>query len=95
MIVVLKKGADEEKVDALKQELTHMGLQLHLSDGVNTSLIGLVGDTTEVDAEWLSALDVVESVKRIKEPYKKANKDMHPKDTVVDIAGRKLSLIHI
>lgn len=90
MIVVLKKGADEEKVDALKQELTHMGLQLHLSDGVNTSLIGLVGDTTEVDAEWLSALDVVESVKRIKEPYKKANKDMHPKDTVVDIAGRKI-----
>lgn len=67
-----------------------MGLQLHLSDGVNTSLIGLVGDTTEVDAEWLSALDVVESVKRIKEPYKKANKDMHPKDTVVDIAGRKI-----
>lgn len=90
MIVVLKKGADEEKVDALKQELTHMGLQLHLSDGANTSLIGLVGDTTEVDAEWLSALDVVESVKRIKEPYKKANKDMHPKDTVVDIAGRKI-----
>ena len=71
MIVVLKKGADEEKVDALKQELTHMGLQLHLSDGVNTSLIGLVGDTTEVDAEWLSALDVVESVKnRIKKPTK-------------------------
>lgn len=90
MIVVLKNGADEEKVDALKQELIHMGLQLHLSDGVNTSLIGLVGDTTEVDAEWLSALDVVESVKRIKEPYKKANKDMHPKDTVVDIAGRKI-----
>ena len=79
MIIVLKKGAEKTKVEALKQELVQMGLQLHLSDGINTSLIGLVGDTTEVDAEWLGALDVVAAVKRIKEPYKKANKDMHPR----------------
>ena len=56
MIIVLKKGAEKTKVEALKQELVQMGLQLHLSDGINTSLIGLVGDTTEVDAEWLGAL---------------------------------------
>lgn len=90
MILVLKKGADEGKVQVLKQQLTDMGLQLHLSDGLDTSLIGLVGDTTEVDEEWLGALDVVASVKRIKEPYKKANKDMHPKDSVIDAAGRKI-----
>lgn len=90
MILVLKKDADRKKVEELKQQLTDMGLGLHLSDGVNTSLIGLIGDTTEVDAEWLGALEIVESVKRIKEPYKKANKDMHPKDTVIDIAGRKI-----
>ena len=90
MIIVLKKGAEKTKVEALKQELVQMGLQLHLSDGINTSLIGLVGDTTEVDAEWLGALDVVAAVKRIKEPYKKANKDMHPKDTVIEVAGRKI-----
>ena len=90
MILVLKKGADENKVESLKQQLKDMGLGLHLSDGANASLIGLIGDTTEVDAEWLGALDVVESVKRIKEPYKKANKDMHPNDTVIDVAGRKI-----
>lgn len=90
MILVLKNGADKEKVEQLKSQLMDMGLKLHLSDGVNTSLIGLIGDTTEVDAEWLGALEVVDAVKRIKEPYKKANKDMHPKDTVIETAGRKI-----
>lgn len=90
MILVLKKGADEKKVESLKQQLKDMGLGLHLSDGIDASLIGLIGDTTEVDAEWLGALDVIESVKRIKEPYKKANKDMHPNDTIIDVSGRKI-----
>ena len=86
----IKKGADEKKVESLKQQLKDMGLGLHLSDGTDASLIGLIGDTTEVDAEWLGALDVIESVKRIKEPYKKANKDMHPNDTIIDVSGRKI-----
>ena len=90
MILVLKQGADERKVEQLKQELVERGLKLHLSQGLNTSLIGLIGDTTEVDEEWLGALDVIESVKRIKEPYKKANRNMHPQDTVIDIAGKKI-----
>ena len=90
MILVLKKGADEKKVESLKQQLKDMGLGLHLSDGTDASLIGLIGDTTEVDAEWLGALDVIESVKRIKEPYKKANKYMHPNDTIIDVSGRKI-----
>ena len=90
MILVLKNNADQKKVEELKKQLTDMGLKLHLSEGMNTSLIGLIGDTTEVDEEWLSALDVVESVKRINEPYKKANRAMHPKDTVIEAGGRKI-----
>lgn len=90
MILVLKKGADKNKVEELKQQLKEMGLTLHLSEGMNTSLIGLIGDTTEIDAEWLGALDVVASVKRIKEPYKKVNIDMHPNPTVVEVCGRKI-----
>ena len=68
MILVLKNNADQKKVEELKKQLTDMGLKLHLSEGMNTSLIGLIGDTTEVDEEWLGALDVIESVKRINEP---------------------------
>ena len=48
MILVLKNNADQKKVEELKKQLTDLGLQLHLSEGMNTSLIGLIGDTTEV-----------------------------------------------
>ena len=68
MILVLKNNADQKKVEELKKQLTDMGLKLHLSEGMNTSLIGLIGDTTEVDGEWLGALEVVETEKRIDEP---------------------------
>ena len=90
MILVLKQGADEKKVEELKQQLMAQGLKLHLSEGINTSLIGLIGDTTEVSEDWLNALDVIESVKRIKEPYKKASKKMHPLPSVFDIEGKKI-----
>ena len=90
MILVLKQGADEKKVEELKQQLMAQGLKLHLSEGINTSLIGLIGDTTEVSEDWLNALDVIEAVKRIKEPYKKASKKMHPLPSVFDIQGRKI-----
>ena len=66
------------------------GLKLHLSQGEDTTIIGLVGDTTEIEPEQLQAFDVVETVKRIKEPYKKANRKMHPEDTVVDVNGIKI-----
>ena len=56
MILVLKNNADQKKVEDLKKQLTDMGLKLHLSEGMNTSLIGLIGDTTEVDEEWLDTL---------------------------------------
>ena len=59
MILVLKRDADERKVEELKQQLIKQGLKLHLSEGLNTSLIGLIGDTTEVSEDWLSALEDV------------------------------------
>lgn len=90
MIIVLKKDAAPNKVDALKEKLTHMGLKLHLSQGEDTMLIGLIGDTSELSEDAFYALDIVESVKRIKEPYKKANRSFHPEDTVIDICGVKL-----
>ena len=90
MIIILKNGANPKKVDALKQDLIKQGFKLHLSDGTESSLIGLIGDTTHVHEDQLRALDVVEDVKRIREPYKKANRSMHPEDTVIDICGRKI-----
>ena len=67
-----------------------MGLQVHFSKGMNTTLLGLVGDTTSVDIGKIASLDIVEEVKRIQEPYKKANRKFHPEDSVVDVNGVKI-----
>ena len=90
MIIILKQNANPEKVEILKQELEHKGFKLHLSQGTQTSLIGLIGDTTSIHEDWLKAMDVVEDVRRIREPYKKASRSMHPENTVVDVCGQKI-----
>ena len=90
MIIILKRNANPQKVEALKEDLTRRGFGLHLSDGTEASLIGLLGETSSIQEDWLRALDVVEDVRRIREPYKKANRSMHPENTVIDICGQKI-----
>lgn len=90
MIIILKQNADKNKVEELKESLLAQGLKLHLSDGTQASLIGLIGDTSHIQEDRLRALDVVEDVRRIREPYKKANRSMHPEETVVDVCGHKI-----
>ena len=90
MIIILKRNANKEKVENLKTELVNQGFKLHLSEGTEASLIGLIGDTSQIHEDWLKANDVVEDVRRIREPYKKANRSMHPDDTVIEVCGRKI-----
>ena len=66
MIIILKQHANPAKVEELKQELIAQGFKLHLSEGTQASLIGLIGDTSHVHDDWLRALDVVDSVRRIR-----------------------------
>ncbi len=90
MIVILKQQADREKKAILKGKLKALGFDIHESKGRETELWGLVGDTSIIDDDYLRANEVVEDVKRIQEPYKMANRKMHPQDTVIDIRGRKI-----
>lgn len=90
MIIVLKPNANPSKVEAFKQDLIDQGFKLHLSEGTVASLIGVIGDTAHIHEDWVRAHDVVESVRRIREPYKKANRSMHPEDTIIDVCGRKI-----
>lgn len=90
MIIILKKNASEAKVEALKQEMTSQGLAIHESEGQNTRLLGLIGDTSVVDLRHIMANDIVENVKRIQEPYKKANRKFHPEDSVIEVGGMKI-----
>ena len=87
MIVILKQQAKEEQIQRLKDFFGTMGLQVHLSRGESSTIMGLVGDTTRIDPDMLRTLDDVEDVRRVSEPYKKANRKFHPEDTVVDCGG--------
>lgn len=90
MIVILKSNADERLVQSLIREFEAQDLKIHFSQGVNSTILGLVGDTAHVDEEKVLANDIVEDVRRISEPYKAANRRFHPMDTVLDICGRKV-----
>ena len=90
MIIILKQTAKQEDVAALRGALEHSGLSIHDSEGTETHILGLIGDTSCVDVDALLANDAVEDVKRVSEGYKKANRKFHPEDTVVDIGGHKI-----
>ncbi len=85
MIIVLKQNTDEKQLAHLTDWLTSHDLDIQTIKGSHSTVLGLVGDTSSVDIELLEALDIVESVKRIQEPYKKANRKFHPDDTVIKV----------
>ncbi|MBE5797438.1 MAG: 3-deoxy-7-phosphoheptulonate synthase [Clostridiales bacterium] len=87
MIVILKQTAQQEQIDRLKHFLTNLGLRIDESKGDHSTILGIVGDTTRVDADLVASLDAVEAVQRVQEPYKKANRKFHPENTVVDCGG--------
>ncbi|MCL2408773.1 MAG: 3-deoxy-7-phosphoheptulonate synthase [Oscillospiraceae bacterium] len=90
MIAVLKPDATREQIDNLTAWFEKRGLNVQLSVGEISTVIGLIGDTSQIDVDLLEGLDIIESVKRITEPYKSANRKFHPDDTIVDIGGIKI-----
>ena len=90
MIIVLKPNPDKEQYENLTAWLKSMKLEIHESDGLYSRIIGIVGDTSSVDVNLIGAMGIVESVKRIHEPYKAANRKFHPLDTVIEVAGAKI-----
>ncbi len=90
MIVILKDQAKQEQIDKLKAFLKNLGLRIDESKGDHSTILGLVGDTTRVDADLIASLDAVEAVRRVQEPYKKANRKFHPEDSVIDCGGVKV-----
>ena len=89
MIIVLKQHAPADKVEAFCKELNGMGYQINDSVGSDTHILGLIGDTKAL-AERCWPTPVVETCRRVSEPYKKANRKFHPDDTVVDVGGHKI-----
>lgn len=90
MVVILKSNAEKQQVTALLKAVESLGLKTNYSEGQETTVVGLVGDTSRVDIDALKANEIVEDVKRISEPYKKANRRFHPMDTIVQTGSAKI-----
>ena len=90
MIAVLKHGTTPDQLGQLVAWLKRMELDVHISEGAEDTVLGLIGDTSRVDMELLGSLDIVRSVKRISEPYKQVNRKFHPLDTVIEVGNAKI-----
>ena len=85
MIAVLKQGTNEKQIENLTNWLHLQGVETHISYGKEHTIIGLVGDTSKIDADLLGSLEIVDFVKRISEPFKNANRKFHPDDSVITV----------
>lgn len=88
MITVLKRNATEEQRNNLIKWLEDQGVSVHVSVGESVTILGLVGDTSNIDMDMLKLLDIVDDVKRISESYKKSNRKFHPEDTIIEVPSK-------
>ncbi|MBR7016366.1 MAG: 3-deoxy-7-phosphoheptulonate synthase [Lachnospiraceae bacterium] len=85
MIVILKNKPDPDQLEGLISWLNAQDIDVHPTVGSSQTILGLVGDTSRIDMNLIAALDIVEAVKRVAEPYKNANRKFHPDDTVIRV----------
>ena len=87
MVVTIKSGVDKQQFDTFIEWTKDMGLSANVIVGEKLTIVGLVGDTSSIDLSLVRSISIVEDVHRIQEPYKNANRKMHPEDTIIDIGG--------
>lgn len=90
MIAILKPGTTPAQTDHLVSWLKTMNLDVHISHGEEVTILGLVGDTTRVDIDLLKSLEMVDTVKRVSEPFKQANRKFHPMDTIIEVGSARI-----
>ena len=90
MIAILKHGTTPTQREQLIAWLKRMNVDVHISEGSEDTVLGLIGDTSRVDMELLGSLDIVRSVKRVSEPYKQVNRKFHPLDSIIEVGNAKI-----
>ena len=90
MIAILKHGTTTTQREQLIAWLKRMNVDVHISEGAEDTVLGLIGDTSRVDMELLASLDIVRSVKRVSEPYKQVNRKFHPLDSIIEVGNAKI-----
>jgi 3-deoxy-7-phosphoheptulonate synthase len=88
MIIILKPNATAEQREAFTDALkSYYNVNVNTWEGVQSTVLGLIGDTSPIDIDFVNAQTIVESVRRVQEPYKKANRKFHPDNTVIEFAN--------
>lgn len=90
MITVMKPGVTEQQMESLIEWFKEQGVNVNVSKGDYQTVIGLIGDTTKIDTELVSSLDIVESVTRVSDPFKKANRKFHPEDSIIKVGNTQV-----
>ncbi len=90
MIVVLKQNPNPTQLESLIAWLEEKHIEVNKSVGTSHTILGLVGDTAAIDPDLICALEIVEDVKRVQEPYKQANRKFHPEPTVIHVRDTQI-----
>ena len=90
MVIILKQDAPKPQVDELLKWFEDYGLKTNVVVGDHTTIVGLIGDTSVVNIDNVAANEIVESVKRVQEPYKNVNRKFHPDDSTIEVCGEKI-----
>lgn len=90
MIIVLKPKTEDKEIEKIKRRILELGCEIHESKGLNYHILGLIGNTSTVDPGRILALEWVEKVIKVQEPYMKANRLFHPSDSVIKAGDKKI-----
>ena len=90
MVIVMKPNARQCEIHRIIEKVKSLGCRIHVSQGENYCLLGLVGHTEKIDLSQLQANEHVDRVIRVQHPFKLVNRLFHPEDTVLDIEGVKV-----
>ncbi|MCC5910559.1 MAG: 3-deoxy-7-phosphoheptulonate synthase [Clostridiaceae bacterium] len=90
MVIVMKPNAPQEVIEKIKKKMESLGCQVHMSQGENYFLLGLVGDTSRIDPSQIEANQHVDKLLRVQHPFKLASRHFHPEDSIIEVDGLKI-----
>ncbi|MFQ6617219.1 MAG: 3-deoxy-7-phosphoheptulonate synthase [Fidelibacterota bacterium] len=90
MLVVMERNTPERVIQEVVTRLSEKGFEVHRSTGVTKTVLGIIGDTSDLNPDWLQMMPGVQKVHRISEPFKLASRSFHPDSSVIKIGDLEI-----